>query len=333
MDGTFRAHVESGAAPTVRFASRAAALPERRWPAEAALLLAGCCLAALPQLAPRPKAPDNVTVRAPRPTPLSLAAAPIPHSPQLSPTTHAARHRANSRRSAPPPKIFAAPQAKPLAQTPEPLDPIFVALPEATPAASIPTVEDKPLPAPPLAVDLPGPPIQVLAVADEPPAAPVPSTASSSAARETLREVDIAQISQSDVPSLRVTQLNEPGLAVGAEPNLAAKIAAMQVTPLPPVRYPQSERAVLLAEAPTQMMVRIGGAEVGKVEFRMTDARTIDVKLAGLLDLLATHYDASEFTRLRNSAAADAYVSFDKLRAMGLNVRYDPVYDEVRIAG
>ena len=41
----------------------------------------------------------------------------------------------------------------------------------------------------------------------------------------------------------------------------------------------------------------------------------------------------SELSRLRNSASADAYVSFDKLRSIGLKVRYDPVYDEVRIAG
>jgi hypothetical protein len=71
---------------------------------------------------------------------------------------------------------------------------------------------------------------------------------------------------------------------------------------------------------------------LGKVDFHMTDSHTIDVRLANLLDVLAGHYDAAEFARLRSSAAADAYVSFDQLRALGLNVRYDPVYDELRIS-
>mgnify|MGYP001546513827 CR=1 FL=1 len=148
-----------------------------------------------------------------------------------------------------------------------------------------------------------------------------------------MRPVDIAQISDSDLPSLRVPQLHEPGLVPGGQPDLAAKIAAMQVTPLPAVRLPDSERTTLLAEAPTNMTVRIGGTAVGKVDFRMTAERAIDVKLSGLLDVLSQHYDTAEFARLRDSAAADAYVTFDKLRSMGMKVRYDPVYDEIRIDG
>jgi hypothetical protein len=229
-------------------------------------------------------------------------------------------------------KTVAVAEVEPPPQPAEPLDPVFVTLPEPTPAASPPTIEAKPLAAPAPPLDLPDPPVPELAAAAPPPAAPV-AVATPTPLAEALRPVDVAQISDSDVRSLREPQLHEPGLAAGDEPTLSARIAAMQVTPLPPVRYSSSERAVLLAEAPTQMMVRIGSADVGKVDFRMTDQRTVDVKLASLLDLLAGRYDGAEFARLRTSAAADAYVSFDKLRALGLNVRYDPVYDEVRIAG
>lgn len=81
------------------------------------------------------------------------------------------------------------------------------------------------------------------------------------------------------------------------------------------------------------MTSRVGASALGKVDFRMSDAHTIDVKLSGLLDLLAGHYDAAEFARLRSSAAADAYVSVDQLRALGLTVRYDPAYDELRVNG
>jgi hypothetical protein len=164
--------------------------------------------------------------------------------------------------------------------------------------------------------------------ADLPPAPPPPAVAA-----EALRPVDGAQISDSEVRSLNVPQLREPGLAANATPELSARIAAMQVTPLPPVRLRDSDRAALLAEAPTRMTVRIGGAALGKVDFRMSDTRTIDVRLGNLLDVLAGHYDAAEFARLRGSAAADAFVSFDQLRALGLNLRYDPVYDELRING
>jgi hypothetical protein len=104
----------------------------------------------------------------------------------------------------------------------------------------------------------------------------------------------------------------------------------MQVTPLPPPRV--REENLALADSMTQMTVRIGAVAAGKVDFRMGAGRTIDVKLSDLLGLLSTHFDSEEYSRLRNSAAADSYVSFDKLRAMGLKARYDPVYDEVRIA-
>lgn len=107
----------------------------------------------------------------------------------------------------------------------------------------------------------------------------------------------------------------------------------MQVTLPPPPRLRDAERAALLVEAPTQMLVRIGDSALGEVAFRMTDASTIDVQLAGLLDLLADRFDSSEFERLRDSAAADTFVGFDQLRAIGLNLRYDPIYDELRITG
>jgi hypothetical protein len=199
------------------------------------------------------------------------------------------------------------------------------------PAAAPPRIARytaRPAPAPPVAVELPGPPAQVTAKV-----APIRDREIEKSARAPLRPVDIAQISDSDVRSPRVAQLNEPGLVAGGGRTLSQKIAAMQVTPLPPPRLRSSDRAKYLAEAPTRMTVRVGATAVGKVDFRMTEGRMIDVQLSGLLDLLANGYDRAEFTRLRNSAAADAYVSFDKLRAMGLNVRYDPVYDEVRIDG
>jgi hypothetical protein len=189
--------------------------------------------------------------------------------------------------------------------------------------ASHPTVVDAPAAKPAVATPAAKPLTADLPPASAPVAVPGPAP----------RPVDVAQISDSEVRSLNVPQLREPGLAEITAPELSARIAAMQVTPLPPVRLRDSDRAALLAEAPTRMTVRIGGTALGKVDFRMSDTRTIDVRLGNLLDVLAGHYDAAEFARLRGSAAADAFVSFDQLRALGLNLRYDPVYDELRING
>jgi hypothetical protein len=206
---------------------------------------------------------------------------------------------------------------------------VSVALPpEAAALPVVPAITSEPLAAPPLAVDLPDAPRRAT------PAGSVPAIAAQvQPITKEPRPVDIAQISESEVVSLRIPQLHESGLAAASSPTLADRIASMQVSPPPPVRLRESERAVLLAEGPSQLTVRLGKAAVGKVDFRMTDTHTIAVKLGGLLDLLADRYDAADFARLRHSAAADAYVGFDQLRTLGLNLRYDPVYDELRIAG
>jgi hypothetical protein len=283
---------------------------------KAGLLIAGCCVAILPQALQRPTPPDvPVTRRVALLPDVSTATPPLTHALAVVPSIGRKAKGPATR-----PITGAAVQ---VAATVEPIDPIVVPLPAAAPIAAIPTVAVTPLPRPATAIDLPKPALASLAV-------PVPSPPP--AESNPLRVVDIAQLSDSEMPSLHVPQMLEPGAGNGNS-SLSAKVAAMQVTPPPPVRIPDTERASLLAEAPTQMMVRIEGAALGKVDFQVAQDRTIAVNLGELLDLLAAHFDASEFARLRNSAAADAYVSFDKLRSIGLTARYDPVYDEVRITG
>jgi hypothetical protein len=312
-----------------------------KWRAKAAALLAGCCVTALPIASvptTGPQAAQESPVHIERAAGVlaqsgvgesftRVIAAPIVERPGSLPPVNA------------PPPVAVVP-ANPLphgavevSNSPRPSpgglpQPIVI---EAAIVPDIPRIAVAPLPRPPIAVSLPDPiPAPSLAMAETPPSAP-PAAASPPLAAP--RKVDIVQIAESEVHPPRVPQLHEPGLAAGTGETLATKIAAMQVTPPPPVRLRDSDRARLLAEAPTNMILRIGDSALGKVDFRMTDAHGIDVKLAGLLDLLAGHYDAAEFARLRGSAAADAYVSFDQLRALGLSVRYDPVYDELRING
>jgi len=302
MHGTFRGRMVEDAGVTVRFDMAASPVPvSRSSRAKLAALLAGCCAAVLPIASPT--TPSRYVDRPP----------PGPHTGATTPVLIAASY----------------PIRRVIAQVPSEPTQAAAAL-KATAPRAIPRFVLAPLPAPPVIVDLPDPATELAAVepvhATFPPDAPI-------APLPLLRPVDVMQIADSEVRSLRVPQLNEPGLAASGVPTLAGKVAAMQVTPLPPARLRHSERAILLAEAPTSMTIRIGDLALGKVDFHMTDARTIDVQLSGLLDLLASHYDSGEFARLRTSAAADAYVSFDQLRALGLTVRYDAVYDELRING
>ncbi len=150
-------------------------------------------------------------------------------------------------------------------------------------------------------------------------------------APEAIRAVDIAQIDAGRAPSVRVPQLHEPGLTPGG-PSLADKTAAMQVVLPPPARLSQQELALLQSDTPSRMTIRLGEEAVGQVAFRMNQNRTIDVQLSGILDVLSDRFGSEDFARLRESAAADSYVPLDTLRSVGLGLRYDPVYDELRVS-
>src|SRR5690606_6193564 len=153
---------------------------------------------------------------------------------------------------------------------------------------------------------------------DERPPAPMP------------RRVDVAQVHER-ASEIHVPQLHEPGLVPGG-PSLADKTAAMQVVLPPPARPTEQELAMLQADAPSELTVRLGSEAVGKVSFRISEARSIDVQLSGLLDVLADRFASEDFARLRSATAADHYVPLDSLRAIGLTLRYDPVYDELRVS-
>ena len=150
-------------------------------------------------------------------------------------------------------------------------------------------------------------------------------------APDAIRAVDIAQIDAGRAPSVRVPQLHEPGLTPGG-PSLADKTAAMQVLLPPPARLSRQELALLQSDAPSRMTIRLGEEAVGQVAFRMNENRTIDVQLSGILDVLSDRFASEDFARLRESAAADSYVPLDTLRSVGLGLRYDPVYDELRVS-
>jgi len=137
-----------------------------------------------------------------------------------------------------------------------------------------------------------------------------------------------AQIEQ--IPgSLTVGEL---ALAAGGRgADLPARIAAMQV-PLPAaLAAGREDRAALLATAPEQLTVRVDGLVLGKVAVHSDAGGGFAVQLSGLLDVLADRFSPDDFERLRQSAGADSYVAFARLKDAGIDVHYDPAYDELTL--
>ena len=205
-------------------------------------------------------------------------------------------------------------------------------IPEAVaPRAPTPAAAPLPIPVALPAASVPNSPAPLVVAATDPPV-PLVSPPPPASLPSPPRAVDVAQISEAAGRALHVPQLHEPGLAAGGGLLLAAKIDAMQVTLPAPPRLSDRERATLLAEAPAEMTVRVGDEAVGAVAFRMSDARTIDVQLSGLLDIVADRMTPEDYGRLRTSDAAGEFVPLDALRAIGISVRYDAVYDELDLS-
>lgn len=142
-----------------------------------------------------------------------------------------------------------------------------------------------------------------------------------------LRPVDIAQIVESDAPSPQIAQVDAE-----AAPDDSAFAEKAQIAQLSVPLAVERELALLQEDAPSEVAVRLGDRTLGKVAVRVSQINTIDVQLSGLLDMMADRFAPEEFARLRGSVAADSYVPLDQLRAAGLGLRYDPVYDELVVS-
>ena len=185
-------------------------------------------------------------------------------------------------------------------------------------------------------IDLP--PVQPLAPPVEPQrvarteTAPAPSivvTAPRTVAAAPPSDAYVDQIGRVAESTVHIAQLSQPVGRGGAQ--LAERTAAMQV--LPALNLTDGERSKYLALAPEQLTLRIGESAAGRVAVAMGDGSAMSVQLGGLLDALSDRLAPADFERLRSSSAADSFVTLDQLRAAGIALRYDAVYDELRLAG
>lgn len=148
------------------------------------------------------------------------------------------------------------------------------------------------------------------------------------------RRVDMDQIS-APRPKNRtsIAQLQDGMNRAGKHRSLAAAIDSMQVGRPALPNFPDIQRAEFLGDAPTVLTLRRDGVSIGQIAVRMDQANQFEVQLSGLLDLAANQLPQADFTRLKSSGAAQKYVPFDHLRDLGIELDYDPVYDEIRLNG
>ncbi|BDI59568.1 hypothetical protein [Qipengyuania nanhaisediminis] len=89
-----------------------------------------------------------------------------------------------------------------------------------------------------------------------------------------------------------------------------------------------SREAQIDLVAKTHLDARVNGVAVGRVDFEQRGA-TIAVRLGSVVDLLQARFTAEELSKLRSGGAIDAYLTLDQIRAAGIPINYDPVYDEI----
>lgn len=314
---------------TVRFVMPPAEAPAPAPHRPRIALLTGCLLAGagvvltpdqnrLPEASPRVKAPPPVAqktieTRASIRPPAPMAAPPERAGPAAAPRAIAAVPAAPPR-PAPvvvAPSRAAAPAVRdPAAFPPPPFPPAFAPRTESPPLAGI-------LPAASAAA----PPVPIGDIAPGvPPASFEPGPA------------DIIQLGAFEPPSPYLPQLTLPGRGAMAHDGtgiaFVADAAQLPATPA----LSREQRTALLVDAPTELALVVDGRRVGDVAIRMAGENRVEVQVASLLTLLSDRFDAGEYAALRGAAAADAFVGFDQLRAAGIELRYDPVYDEISLA-
>lgn len=81
-----------------------------------------------------------------------------------------------------------------------------------------------------------------------------------------------------------------------------------------------------------QTRIALNGAETGSLAVQVGMNGTLSIKLSDLLKIVQPGMVPTEFQRLTNSSAATELVSFAKLRAAGIGVRYDAAHDMLKLS-
>lgn len=80
----------------------------------------------------------------------------------------------------------------------------------------------------------------------------------------------------------------------------------------------------------SQLLTRIDGKAAGQLDFRQTPSG-LSVRLGSLAEVLGERLDPAMQARIRASSSGNVYLSLAQLKAQGIPISYDPVYDEFNI--
>lgn len=190
-------------------------------------------------------------------------------------------------------------------------------------------------------------PVQLVVPADPEPALGILATMPVAPVDPSEREVMPVLISQPApgsaepgialVPATQVA-IREAEPAIAALPDAAPSLAAIAASgtndsPAFVSQVSDSIRAAYIAQidasAPEQRLaVRSGDKMLGAVQFQVS-GQQVSVHIGQVLDLFAAQIEPALFAQLRQSAAADEFVTLDRIRSAGIPLDYNAAYDEL----
>lgn len=139
------------------------------------------------------------------------------------------------------------------------------------------------------------------------------------------------------VPATQVA-IREAEPAIAALPDAAPSLAAIAASgtndsPAFVSQVSDSIRAAYIAQidasAPEhRLAVRSGDKMLGAVQFQVS-GQQVSVHIGQVLDLFAAQIEPALFAQLRQSAAADEFVTLDRIRSAGIPLDYNAAYDEL----
>jgi hypothetical protein len=80
-----------------------------------------------------------------------------------------------------------------------------------------------------------------------------------------------------------------------------------------------------------QLPVQVNGEQLGNVTLHVMPDQKISLQLKELVTLFAPHLDPQMLQALSGTETAEEFVSFDRLRAAGIDIRYDAARDQIRL--
>ena len=80
-----------------------------------------------------------------------------------------------------------------------------------------------------------------------------------------------------------------------------------------------------------QLPVQVNGEQLGKVTLHVMPDQKISLQLKELVTLFAPHLDPQLLQALSGTETAEEFVTFDRLRAAGIDIRYDAARDQIRL--